>query len=56
MSQRCLSSASKIAARAWQISRPVRTGAMLQFQPVRLHLEKIFVAREFFRRRGVGRE
>ncbi len=35
---------------------PRRAGAMQQLQPVRFHLEKVLVARELFRRGGVGRE
>jgi hypothetical protein len=34
----------------------IRPGAMQQFQAVRLDLEKIFVANQFFRRRGIGRK
>ena len=34
----------------------VRAGAVQQLQPVRLDLEEVFVARELFRRRGVGRK
>jgi len=52
-SQRCRNSASRIAARAWQISRPAHARAMLQFEPVRLDLEEAFVACEPFRRVAV---
>ena len=34
----------------------IRIAAMQDFQAVRLDLEKRFVAREFFRRGGVGRK
>ena len=35
---------------------PARAGAMLHFQPVRFHLEKGLVTRQFFRRVAVRRQ